>query len=110
MICIACIFIFTTAVILLTLLVLHKSGNSDWKEQYGNYIQSVLDNGTLITGAWIYDMDDDGVPMVALSTSQADHRIPNIIINYKEGKLIVKDDIKSAGTGGAVNYRWLPDL
>lgn len=100
-VCIACIFIVAIAVLLFSLFVL-KSNNPDWKSQYCSYIQSALDNGTLITGAWIYDVDGDGVPMVALSTSQATHRIPNIVINYKDGQLIVKDDIKTIGTGGAV--------
>lgn len=80
-----------------------KSGkNAVWNTQYQEYLQVLLDKGTLITGAWIYDVDGDGIPMVALSTSQAAHRIPNIIINFKNNHFVVKNDIVTAGTGNAV--------
>ena len=79
-----------------------------WKAQYQQALQNLLDAGTPISGAWVYDVDGDGIPLVALSITQyAVHPMPEYLLNYKNGQLIVKDDIELGGTGGSINNRAL---
>ena len=79
-----------------------KDSQLDWKNQYEEILQKMIDDGYQITAAWVEDVDGDGVPMVALSTNSAVYRIPNIILNYEDGKAVVKDDIVNSGSGWSV--------
>ena len=74
----------------------------EWRALYRQELQQLLDGGEQIVGAWVYDVDGDGVPLVALSTVRAIYSMPQLLLNYKAGSLIKKDDIEMDGTGGAV--------
>lgn len=79
-----------------------------WKAQYQQALQNLLDKGMPISGAWVYDVDADGIPSVALSvTKYALHPLPEYLLNYKNGHLIEKDDIELDGTGGSINNQAL---
>lgn len=79
-----------------------------WREAYRQQLQCLLDEGTPISGAWVYDVDGDGVPSVALSLTQyAVHPMPEYILNSKNGRLIIKDDVELGGTGGSINNQAL---
>ena len=79
-----------------------ETDETGWKELYENAIQEFIDDDYCFNGVYIEDIDGDGVPMVALSCNYAVFRIPNIILNIKDGKIAVIDDIFNSGSGWSV--------
>ncbi len=79
-----------------------ESSYADWKAQYEKTLQQIIDQGYWINAIWVNDVDGDGIPMVALSTNNAAFKIPNIVLNYKNGKTVVKNDIVNSGSGWSV--------
>lgn len=65
----------------------------EWKTQYETLLQQMIDEGYTLNSVWIGDVDGDGVPMIALSDRYVAYKTPDIIINYKDGRLVVKDDL-----------------
>ncbi|MDY5948107.1 MAG: hypothetical protein SPJ42_02550 [Oscillospiraceae bacterium] len=73
-----------------------------FKKLYENAIQNLIDDNYCFNGVYIGDTDGDGIPLVALSCNYAVFRIPNIIMNIKDGKITVIDDIINSGSGWSV--------
>ncbi len=75
---------------------------AEWKKQYSEKLQEIIDGDYLINAVYINDVNGDGIPVVAISTNYANHRIPSVIFDYKDGKLVAKYDIDNLSSGDSV--------
>lgn len=82
--------------------ITEESEYPEWKVQYEKALQQIIDSSYCINAVCVNDNDGDGVPEIALSTQNAAFRIPNIIIDFKDGEMVVKDDIENSGSGWSV--------
>lgn len=79
-----------------------ETQNQNWQNEYAAILQRYINGGELFGGVYVADIDGDGIPTVALSTSPYVFKTPDIIITCVEGHAIVHTLNEEADSGDAV--------
>ena len=80
-----------------------ETQNKEWQVKYEETLQKCIDEGLLFGGVYVEDTDGDGIPTVALATNPYWFKIPNMILNYVDGNVVVQGEIEEVDSGDAVS-------
>ena len=79
-----------------------KPTKSKWQQEYEETLQKCIDDGVLFGAVYVADTDGDGIPIVAVATNPFWFKIPDMILNYVNGNVVIQGQIEEVGSENAV--------